>query len=97
MPQRMEDSPDRMVIARDADTFPMLAFQRADDYVPPRWPDPAYPAQMHFDVTFDDRAAAERRATELGAAWIRPHHKEHFEHVYADPAGHPFCLLEPGD
>ncbi|HEX3815365.1 MAG TPA: VOC family protein [Mycobacteriales bacterium] len=97
MPQHIEDSADRIVIARDVDTFPMLAFQRVDYYVAPRWPDPAYPAQMHFDVVFDDRAAAERRATELGATWLRPQHDEHFGHVYADPAGHPFCLLEPGD
>lgn len=97
MPHRVEDSPDRIVIARDIDRFPMLGFQRVDDYIAPRWPDPAYPAQMHFDLGFDDRAAAERRATELGATWLRPFHKEHFGHVYADPAGHPFCLLEPGD
>lgn len=97
MPVRIMESADRVVIARDADTFPMLAFQRVDNYVAPRWPDPAYPAQMHFDLGFDDRAAAERRAIELGATWIRPYHKEHFAHVYADPAGHPFCLLEPGD
>lgn len=97
MPQHIEDSPDRIVIARDADTYPMLAFQRVNDYLAPRWPDPAYPAQMHFDLGFDDRAAAERLATELGATWIPPKHQEHFGHVYADPAGHPFCLLEPGD
>lgn len=97
MPERIESSPDRIVIARDADTFPMLAFQRVDNYIPPRWPDPAYPAQMHFDLGFDDRVAAERRATELGATWIRPYDERHFGHVYADPAGHPFCLLEPGD
>lgn len=98
MPQRVEDAADRIVIAREADVFPMLAFQRVEDYLPPRWPDPAYPAQLHFDLMFDDRAAAARRAGELGATWIRPQHgQEHFEHVYADPAGHPFCLLEPGD
>jgi hypothetical protein len=97
MPERRETSPDRILIARDPATFPMLAFQRAENYIPPRWPDPAYPAQMHFDLTFDDRAAAERRATELGATWIKPLNKKQFPHVYADPAGHPFCLLEPGD
>lgn len=97
MPHRVEDSPDRIVIVRDAETFPMLAFQRVENYIAPRWPDPAYPAQMHFDLGFDDRAAAERRATELGATWIRPQHEKEFGHVFADPAGHPFCLLEPGD
>ncbi|GAB3404764.1 VOC family protein [Flindersiella endophytica] len=97
MTERVEDSADRVVIARDASTYPMLAFQRVADYRPPRWPDPAYPAQMHFDLLFDDRAAAERRATNLGATWLRPHNEEQFGHVYADPAGHPFCLLEVGD
>jgi catechol 2,3-dioxygenase-like lactoylglutathione lyase family enzyme len=97
MPQRVEDSPDRIVIARDAGTYPMLAFQRIEDYLAPRWPDPAFPAQMHFDLTFDDRVAAARLATELGATWIPPRDDEAFGHVYADPAGHPFCLLEPGD
>jgi catechol 2,3-dioxygenase-like lactoylglutathione lyase family enzyme len=97
MPQHIETSADRIVIARDARTYPMLAFQRVDDYLAPRWPDPAFPAQMHFDVTFDDRAAAATLATGLGATWIPPRDDEHFGHVYADPAGHPFCLLEPGD
>lgn len=88
LPLLVDGSPDRIVIARDAETFPMLAFQRVDDY---------RPAQMHFDLGFDDRDAAERKAVELGATWISPQHDEDFGHVYADPAGHPFCLLEPGD
>lgn len=97
MAERVEDSADRIVIARDAETYPMLAFQRVHDYRPPRWPDPAYPAQLHFDLLFDDRDAAARKAVELGATWLRPHADEYFGHVYADPAGHPFCLLEAGD
>jgi hypothetical protein len=52
---------------------------------------------MHFDLLFDDRAVAERRAVELGATWLRPRTDEHFGRVYADPDGHPFCLLEAGD
>ncbi len=97
MPERVEDAADRIVIARAADTLPMLAFQRVADYLAPSWPDPAYPAQVHFDLAFDDRAAAERKAVELGATWLRPQHEDAFGHVYADPAGHPFCLLEPGE
>jgi hypothetical protein len=27
-----------------------LAFQRAADWIPPRWPDPACPQQMHLDI-----------------------------------------------
>lgn len=94
MPVRVEDSPDRVVVARDLETLPMLAFQRVESYQPPIYHDPARPQQMHFDLLFDDRAAAEERAVQLGATPLPP---PGFEHVYADPAGHPFCVLEPGD
>ena len=31
-----------------------LAFQRATEWVPPRWPDPARPQQLHLDIRVDD-------------------------------------------
>lgn len=31
-----------------------LAFQQAADWVPPRWPDPAHPQQMHLDIRVSD-------------------------------------------
>ena len=40
------------------DTTSGIAFQRVADYHPPRWPDPAQPQQLHFDVMVDDVAAA---------------------------------------
>jgi Glyoxalase-like domain len=38
-----------------------LAFQRVTEWVPPRWPDPAHPQQLHLDirVTHADRAQQE--------------------------------------
>lgn len=36
----------------------------------------------------DDQAAAEARVIELGARPLAGG-----DHVYADPAGHPFCLI----
>ena len=93
--ERLDDSPERVVIDLDDDDLPNLAFQHAQ--VPaPRWPDPAYPAQLHVDYRFTvdhelphyqtpaGKAAIER-AEELGA--IHLHNV-----VYADPAGHPFCF-----
>jgi hypothetical protein len=69
-----------------------LAFQLAPDHIPPDWPDPARPQQLHLDVTVDkaDIDEAERRVVELGARRLYPD-AEGFR-VYADPAGHPFCL-----
>ena len=68
--------------------------QAAPDHVPPRWPDPAHPQQMHVDFQVADIEAAARHAESLGARrlatsdrWI----------TLADPAGHPFDLCQAGD
>jgi catechol 2,3-dioxygenase-like lactoylglutathione lyase family enzyme len=68
-----------------------LAFQLAPDLQPPRWPDPDHPQQMHIDVRVDDVDAAERQVLELGASRL-PGEGDDFR-VFADPAGHPFCLV----
>jgi len=67
-----------------------VMFQQISDYNPPRWPDPAYPQQAHLDISVDDLDAGEARALELGASRLDGG-AEGFR-VFADPAGHPFCL-----
>lgn len=69
----------------------VLTFQRVPDYRPPRWPDPAYPQQFHLDLSVADLDAAQTRVLELGAALLR--RDKRGWRVFADPAGHPFCLL----
>lgn len=72
-----------------------LAFQRVLDYRPPQWPGQEAPQQMHLDFDVDDLEADEQRVLELGATvlertdQVRP---DANWRVYADPAGHPFCL-----
>ncbi|GAA4609291.1 catechol 2,3-dioxygenase-like lactoylglutathione lyase family enzyme [Actinoplanes octamycinicus] len=68
----------------------LLRFQQVKEYREPRWPDPARPQQAHLDLLVTDLAAAESRAVGLGARSL--HIAEHFT-VFADPAGHPFCLV----
>jgi catechol 2,3-dioxygenase-like lactoylglutathione lyase family enzyme len=68
-----------------------LTFQAVADYNPPRWPDPAYPQQMHLDVFVDDVDAADQQVIGLGASHL-PGSGDNWR-VYADPAGHPFCLV----
>lgn len=80
-------SADFVVVARD-DSTSGVAFQLAPDQPPPTWPDPAIPQQMHVDVMVDDPAAADSQVLALGARRLPGG-----EHVYADPAGHPFCLI----
>jgi len=71
-----------------------LAFQRVDDYRPPRWPDAEHPKQYHLDFEVDDIELEQRRVVSLGATL----QKDCIEsdgygwRVYTDPAGHPFCL-----
>jgi hypothetical protein len=86
----LDRSPDRVVIGAAGGRRPALAFQRSEGE-PPRWPDPRYPAQLHLDIYFDDGAGAEVRAADLGAT--RLPEKGGSAPVFADPAGHPFCLL----
>ena len=93
MRTRKQDSERRVVIARDDGRLPMLAFQHAQ--VPaPRWPDPAYPQQLHLDLHFDDSTAAQELALRLGAIRLPPQGGSC--PVFADPAAHPFCLCAPG-
>ena len=81
------DTPGFVVVSKD-DTTSGIAFQLAPDHLPPRWPDPNHPQQMHFDVMVDDVQAAEPKVLALGARRLPAG-----DHVYADPAGHPFCLI----
>lgn len=83
-------SADWVVVAAD-DTTSGLAFQRAPDHRPPTWPDPGVPQQLHLDVMVEDVAAAGAEVLALGAARLTG------DGVFADPAGHPFCLVRrPG-
>ena len=82
-------SADWVVVARDEQS-PGLAFQLAPDHIAPTWPDPVVPQQLHFDVMVEDVAAAGRQVVGLGARHLA-------DDTYADPAGHPFCLItRPG-
>ncbi len=78
---------DDFAVVAASDRSSGLAFQLAPDHRPPTWPAPAVPQQAHLDVMVEDPAAAGQRVLALGAA------KLDGENVYADPAGHPFCLI----
>jgi catechol 2,3-dioxygenase-like lactoylglutathione lyase family enzyme len=81
---------DFVVVSRDG-TSSGIAFQLAPGLLQPQWPDPRRPQQMHFDVMVDDIEAAEPRVLALGARRLRG--IDGRSRVYADPAGHPFCLI----
>ena len=68
-----------------------ICFQAAPGYAPPSWPDAASSLQMHLDFDVDDADAAEALVLAAGATKYDFQPGDHFR-VYADPAGHPFCL-----
>ncbi len=81
---------DWVTIRTDSDA-PAISFQKAPDLRPPSWPDPARPQQFHLDVAVEDIELAEKRALALGATRLDGAGEDF--RVYADPAGHPFCLV----
>ena len=83
------DGPEGAMLA--ADGRYVMFQQIGDDYVPPRWPDPAYPQQAHLDLAARDMDAAEAEALTLGATRLEGGGKSF--RVFADPAGHPFCFV----
>jgi predicted enzyme related to lactoylglutathione lyase len=69
-----------------------LAFQEAPGFVPPKWPAPDHSQQFHIDLTVEDLDAAEADVLALGAKALDADDRSRTFRVYADPAGHPFCL-----
>lgn len=69
-----------------------LAFQAAPGFVPPTWPAPDDSQQFHLDLTVEDLDTAEKGVLDLGAKPLDATDRSRTWRVYADPAGHPFCL-----
>jgi predicted enzyme related to lactoylglutathione lyase len=89
------DADDDWHMVLDRDGVPRIGVQLAPDHVPPEWPDGEQQQQLHLDLWVTDLGAAQDEVTALGATLLRaapdPDADEVFQ-VYADPAGHPFCL-----
>jgi catechol 2,3-dioxygenase-like lactoylglutathione lyase family enzyme len=81
-----EDIGDWVVIGLEPD-LRQVAFQRATEWVPPRWPDPAYP-QLHLDIRVSDADQAEQELLDLGATRI-PGERETGFRVFARPRRSP--------
>ncbi len=76
------------------DGEPRVGVQRAPNHVAPDWPH-GTPQQIHLDLWVDDPTAAHDLVMSLGASVLKEaaggDSPDDFQ-VYADPAGHPFCL-----
>jgi hypothetical protein len=87
----------------DRDSGRGLAFQGNPEYEPPVWtPEPDRAGQqqimLHLDMTVPDLESLEaqrRRVLFLGGSQLydRSDDEEEPLYVFADPAGHPFCIF----
>lgn len=72
-----------------------LSFQQVGGYARPQWPGQDVPQQMHLDILVLDLAEADAQVRALGATTLSelldPGPQQW--RIYADPAGHPFCLV----
>jgi hypothetical protein len=75
-----------------------LAFQQVDRLTRSTWPEGDVPQQLHLDMSVPDFASLQEqrdRAVALGAEvrYDRSADAEEPLYVFADPAGHPFCIF----
>jgi hypothetical protein len=77
---------------------PRIAFQQVSDLKRSTWPRSEVPQQLHLDLTVTsvrDLEIEHQRALQLGATLLYDRSQDPQEplRVYADPAGHPFCIF----
>jgi Glyoxalase-like domain len=86
------------LVLRDPAGGARVAFQQVTALPEATWPEGPVPQQLHLDLmvpTTADLDIQHERALALGARLLRDLSDDPEEplRVYADPAGHPFCLF----
>jgi hypothetical protein len=86
------------LVLRNTRGGPQLAFQQTEGVRPSTWPDAAGPQMFHLDTvvaTREDLQIQRDRALALGATELLDRTDDQDEplYVFADPAGHPFCIF----
>jgi catechol 2,3-dioxygenase-like lactoylglutathione lyase family enzyme len=86
------------LVLTDAAGARKLAFQKVESLTRTTWPADDVPMQLHLDFTVSGREALEQarqRAQDLGAELLfdRADDPDEPLYVFADPAGHPFCVF----
>lgn len=86
------------LVIHHPDGTPRIAFQQVPELPAATWPTGPRPQQLHLDFivpTIDDLDTHHTRALALGATLLHDLSTDPQEplRVYADPAGHPFCVF----
>jgi catechol 2,3-dioxygenase-like lactoylglutathione lyase family enzyme len=86
------------LVLQDVAGSARVAFQQVAALPEVTWPEGPVPQQLHLDLTVPTTADLDvqhQRALALGARLLRDHSGDPEEplRIYADPAGHPFCIF----
>jgi hypothetical protein len=86
------------LVLRDTAGNASMAFQQVAALPGATWPEGPIPQQLHLDMTVPTAAELDvqhERALALGARLLHDRSDDAEEplRVYADPAGHPFCIF----
>lgn len=89
------------LVLQDATGTARVAFQQVAALPEATWPDGPVPQQLHLDLTVptvQELDAQHERAVSLGARLLEDRSGDPEEplRVYADPAGHSFCVFVAG-
>ena len=90
------------LVLRDRDGEARLAVQQVAELPASTWPESRVPQQLHLDMTVldvNELAVQRDRALSLGATELLDRSTDPDEplFVFADPAGHPFCIFVSPD
>jgi hypothetical protein len=86
------------LVLRDPSGGTRVAFQQVAELAEATWPGAQIPQQLHLDLTVPTKEELDlqhQRAMDLGARLLYDRSDDVDEplRVYADPAGHPFCIF----
>jgi Glyoxalase-like domain len=86
------------LVIRDPHGTTRVAFQQVSSLPASTWPAEGVPQQLHLDMSVasvETLNVQHERATSLGARLLLDRSDDQQEplRVYADPAGHPFCIF----
>ncbi|MER6592140.1 VOC family protein [Micromonospora purpureochromogenes] len=86
------------LVLRTPDGAPQLAFQQVDQLPETTWPENRVPQQLHLDLTVasvEELQVQHERVMRLGGRlrYDRSDDPDEPLRVYADLAGHPFCIF----
>jgi catechol 2,3-dioxygenase-like lactoylglutathione lyase family enzyme len=97
-PAQGDEAPPDWLVLVDAEDRRKLAFQLVEHLPRTTWPSHEVPMQLHLDMTVPDveeLGHQRQRAESLGARLLLDKSDDEEEplYVFADPAGHPFCIF----